>query len=248
MNWRTALFFLGTALAASVLFARLPEPVQSQPAAPSSAKQPQLPPRHVPPAGFARLDDYTPRTGDIVFQALPPGPVVLAIEGATRSPFSHCGMVFARADGWHVVEAIGNVCETPLEQWVNRGRDGRFWVYRHQEATPQQNRAMVDYARARLGMPYDIRYQMDDAKWYCSELLYKAHIHVFNKPLGELRKLGELNWRPYFLVILGIEGALPLDREMITPVDLSRAPELAPVAPAGSSARPVVGIPSAAQR
>ena len=64
-------------------------------------------------------------------------------------------------------------------------------------------------------------------KIYCSELLYKAVRDATGRKLGKIRKLGELNWRPYEQVIRHIEsGSLPLDREMITPRDFSEAPEL----------------------
>ena len=36
---------------------------------------------------------YMPRDGDVVFQSLPHNPLVNAIEGATNSRFSHCGIV-----------------------------------------------------------------------------------------------------------------------------------------------------------
>ena len=44
---------------------------------------------------------------------------------------------------------------------------------------------------------------------------------------GKLAKLGDLNWRPYVATIRKYEGGdPPLDREMITPIDLSKAPQL----------------------
>jgi hypothetical protein len=36
---------------------------------------------------------YAPQEGDIIFQSLPHHELVDAIEGATRSPWSHCGVV-----------------------------------------------------------------------------------------------------------------------------------------------------------
>jgi hypothetical protein len=58
---------------------------------------------------------WWPREGDVVFQSLPHGDLVDAIEGISQSPFSHCGVVVRGADGgWRVIEAIGDVHETPL--------------------------------------------------------------------------------------------------------------------------------------
>ena len=77
------------------------------------------------------------------------------------------------------------------------------------------------------GRPYDIHYDMDDEKTYCSELLYKSVRDATGKKIGRIRKLGDLKWQPYEKVIRSIEnGGLPLEREMITPRDFSEAPEL----------------------
>ena len=57
--------------------------------------------------------------------------------------------------------------------------------------------------------------------------LYKAVRDATGRKVGKIRKLGELNWRPYEQVMRSIEnGGLPLEREMITPRDFVEAPEL----------------------
>ncbi len=87
--------------------------------------------------------------------------------------------------------------------------------------------AIIAAAERYEGRPYDIHYDLDDEKIYCSELLFKAVCDATGKKLGRIRRLGELNWRPYEGVIRSIEnGGLPLEREMITPRDFSEAPEL----------------------
>ena len=54
---------------------------------------------------------YRPQAGDVLFQALPKGvDLVEAIEGVTRSNYSHCGVVLKGKDGsWKVFESIGLV-------------------------------------------------------------------------------------------------------------------------------------------
>ena len=47
--------------------------------------------------------------------------------------------------------------------------------------------------------------------------------------LGEVERLGDLNWQPHEAFIRSIEGYVPKDREMITPQSLSEAKELAQV-------------------
>lgn len=180
---------------------------------------------------YAAIANYAPRDGDVIFQSLPHGPVVWAIEGVTESPYSHCGIVGTR-DGQRVVyEAIGSVRITPLKEFLWRGRGGGFAVYRlrdeHRAHIPETLRCCEKY----LGRPYDIRYRLDDEKIYCSELLFKAFRDATSgEQLGDLVKFGDMDWGPYETLIRQIEGGpVPVDREMITPRDLAKARQLEPV-------------------
>ncbi len=74
---------------------------------------------------------YFPQEGDVIFQSLPHGELVDAIEGITHSPYSHCGVVLRNdKNQWVVIESIYNVHETPLFLWELRGRGGDFAAYR----------------------------------------------------------------------------------------------------------------------
>ncbi len=182
-------------------------------------------------SAYAGYLKYEPRDGDVVFQSLPHGPVVWAIEGVTKSPYSHCGIVAKKDGQWVVYEALGKVRVTPLRDFLFRGRGGGFVVYRlrdtHRAHIPETIRCCEKY----LGRPYDIRYRLDDEKIYCSELIYKAFRDATNgQQLGTLVKFGDMNWEPYETLIRQIEGGeVPVDREMITPVELARARQLEPV-------------------
>ena len=67
--------------------------------------------------------DYAVQEGDILFQPLPHGQLVDAIEGLSLSIDSHCGIVDRKGGDWYVLEAIGPVRETPLGVWVARQRN-----------------------------------------------------------------------------------------------------------------------------
>lgn len=181
-------------------------------------------------SAYAGYLKYQPQEGDVVFQSLPHGPIVWAIEGVTRSPYSHCGIVAKKDNQWIVFEAYRGVSATPLKTFLCRGRDGGFAVYRlrddHRQNIPQTLACCENY----LGRPYDIRYRLDDEKIYCSELIYKAYRDATNgQQLGELRRFGDMNWRPYKTLIEQVEGGdVPVDREMITPVELAKARQLEP--------------------
>lgn len=173
------------------------------------------------------VDTTLLRDGDVLFQSLPHGPLVDAIEGSTHSPFSHCGIAHQTPRGWVVLEAIGPVKETPLDAWVGQARDGAFSVYRVREPYRVHIPAMIAAAKTYFGRPYDIRYELDDEKIYCSELVFKAYRSASGRELGRLQKLRELDWKPFQAVIVAIErGPVPLDREMITPRSLSEAADL----------------------
>ena len=175
--------------------------------------------------GLAHLLRYAPREGDVVFQSLPRGDLVDAIEGITGSPFSHCGVVMKNADDrWVVHEAIGVVRETPLYLWIVRGRGARIDAWRW-NGIDDSNTGRLRAALGRhLGKDYDYRYAPGDEEIYCSELVFKAYRDACGIELGAWEKLGDLNWRPFEAFIREVEGGpLPLERPMITPVGVTRS-------------------------
>ena len=175
-----------------------------------------------PKTAAATLQD-----GDILFQSLPHSPLVDSIEGCTGSPYSHCGIAHRSGAVWSVIEAIGPVREIPLEQWVRQSRDGHFTAYRLREPYRPWIAQMIAATRPYFGRPYDIAYQFDDEKIYCSELIFKAFRAATGEDLGRVQQLGELDWKPRQAVIEKINGGpVPLDRRMITPRALSEASQL----------------------
>ena len=159
---------------------------------------------------------------------MPHTPLIDAIEGASQCPLSHCGIVGKNNNGDLIIyEALHGVEMTPLKKFLLRGRQQGFAVYRLKESYRAQIPATLAAVQKYLGRPYDIRYEMDDEKIYCSELIYKAFRDVTGEELGRLVRLGDLKWQPYEATIRQLEqGVPPLDRLMITPRDLALAPQL----------------------
>jgi cell wall-associated NlpC family hydrolase len=171
--------------------------------------------------------DYEPQPGDVVFQSLGSSPLVDMIEGCTKSGYSHCGLVAQQDGKWVVIEAIGPVREIPLSQWIHNGRKDGFAAYRLKSAYAAKADKFVKAAYTYLGLPYDIHYEMDDQKIYCSELVFKAFRKATGEDLGRLAKLKDLDWKPYGELIKQIEGGtVPLEREIITPINLAKARQL----------------------
>ena len=171
---------------------------------------------------------YAPEEGDIVFQSLPRTHLVIAIEGATASPYSHCGVVTRSKGRWVVLEAYRNVEKTPLNEFLHRGRRGAFSVYRLRPEHRANIEPMLQHAAQYLGRPYDARYRMDDEQIYCTELIFKAYRDASGgDDLGELVPLGDLHWRPFRETIKRYEGGPPpLERLLITPKHMARAKQL----------------------
>ncbi|HSV43882.1 MAG TPA: YiiX/YebB-like N1pC/P60 family cysteine hydrolase, partial [Candidatus Bathyarchaeia archaeon] len=113
---------------------------------------------------------------------------------------------------------IGPVKKTPINEWIARGIRDEFTVVRLREEYQDMIPVMIQAAQAYQGRPYDIQYEWDDQKIYCSELLYKAVRDASGMALAEFERLGDMNWQPHEKIIRELSGGkLPLDRLMITP-------------------------------
>lgn len=179
------------------------------------------------------------REGDVLFQSLPHGPLVDAIEGVTQSEWSHCGVLMRRDGDWQVVEALGEVRWTPYVQWVVRGRGSRVQIHRPEAPTPEDVEKLRRELVAMTGRPYDFRYAPGDDEIYCSELVFLAFERAMGLRLAEWERLGDLNWRPHEAFIREMEvGPTQLERRMITPVALTRSPLLKQVMPWNASPTP----------
>jgi hypothetical protein len=165
------------------------------------------------------VTEYKPVAGDMLIQSFPNSDLTKAIESCTNSVYSHCGILEFRANRWFIIEAIGPVKETPMLDWINHGRNGKFVALRLKDKYLPKITELIKAATAYMGGPYDIHMSMDDERIYCSELLYKSFKDVYNEELGVIQKLGDLNWKPNERFIRSIEnGGLPLNRNMITPL------------------------------
>ena len=178
---------------------------------------------------FDRAASYEPREGDVVFQALPlEVDLMVAIEGITQSHYTHAGEVVRHGGRWQVIEAVGNgVVYTPWEKWRAASRDGRWAAYRLKPAHRGHIPEFVNQMHRHAGKPYDFKFQITTDKLYCSDLVHQAWLAATGKRMGQLVKLGDLNWKPYQATIEKYnEGPVPLEREIISPVALSRAGQL----------------------
>jgi hypothetical protein len=133
------------------------------------------------------------RDGDIIFQTSRSRQSE-AIQRATKSPFSHVGVVLFRDGRPYVLEAIETVRYTPLERWIARGAGGRYVVRRlSRPLTPAQAGRLRAAARPYLGKAYDLYFEWSDERIYCSELVWKMYERALGIELGARQKLREFD-------------------------------------------------------
>ena len=124
------------------------------------------------------------QSGDVVLQASTSERSAL-IRRASRSPYSHVGLVEVAKDGVFVLEAIQPVSRTPLARWAERGEGGWVTVLRPRGLDGAARNRVVAAAKKELGKPYDGRYRWDDERLYCSELVVKAFARGASLSVGK---------------------------------------------------------------
>ena len=160
------------------------------------------------------------RDGDIIFHTSRSAQS-LAVQRATRSPFSHMGLVFHRHGRPFVLEAIATVRYTPLEDWIARGDDGKYVVRRLKAGLTAEHASNLRLAAEKYrGRPYDPYFEWSDALIYCSELVWKAYRNALGIEIGARQKLREFDVGDALVKAKMRErygGRVPLDETVISP-------------------------------
>jgi hypothetical protein len=175
------------------------------------------------------------RNGDIIFQTSTSSQSQ-AIQLATRSKYSHVGIVFMRAGEAYVFEAKKIVGFTPLAEWVARGVDSHYVVKRLNTTEPVE----LDKARKKMpglikkyrGRPYDFYFEWSDEKIYCSELVWKIYDEALRVQLGQHQRLREFDLQHPLVQAKLRErfgSQIPLDELVISPAAIFASDQLATV-------------------
>lgn len=175
------------------------------------------------------LSSHTSAANDPLLAQLKSGDVVLhtsksrlslPIREATKSPYSHVGMIEVDEKGEvFVLEAIEPVSRTPWSRWKARGEGSKVTVLRS-TLKPSELARVQEWAKAQLGRPYDVRFQWDDEKLYCSELVSKAFEHGSGKPWGRRERIRDLSLS-YADKRLAKSLGVSLDTELVSPAGLA---------------------------
>ena len=131
--------------------------------------------------------------GDLIFQHSS-SPQSTAVQLATNSYYSHCGLIFYMNGEAYVYEAIEPVGVRKLDQWIASGEKSHYAVYRLKDKslTSKELETMKSYLKAQLDKHYDLGFNWSDKEMYCSELAYKTYKAIGVElceplPLGSFR-------------------------------------------------------------
>ncbi|MEO8210168.1 MAG: YiiX family permuted papain-like enzyme [bacterium] len=166
------------------------------------------------------------QNGDIIFQTSLSGQSK-AIQLATHSEYSHCGLIYKNGNDYFVFEAVQPVKKTPLDKWIARGEGGHFVIKRLKNADQVLTTGILNKMNQAgnnfNGKDYDIYFDWSDEKIYCSELIWKIYQRATGLEIGKLEKL-----RDFDLTSEAVKQKMkerygdkpPLDEIVISPVSI----------------------------
>src|SRR5690606_12633360 len=110
------------------------------------------------------------KDGDMIFQSSI-SPQCKAVQLATGSPYSHCGLIFHENGKPYVLKAIQPVTVTGLAYWIARGKNKHYVIKRLKEADKVLSAdvlaKMKGIGEEFLGKNYDGTFEWSDNKIYC---------------------------------------------------------------------------------
>ena len=136
------------------------------------------------------------KEGDIIFQTSK-SEQSKPIQIATKSKYSHCGIIYKKGNDFYVYEAVGPVKLTPFKQWIAHGKNNSYVIKRLKNSenliTPDVLSNMKKVGDQLKGKPYDTTFEWSDNNIYCSELVWKIYQRGAGIEIGKLQRLKEFD-------------------------------------------------------
>ena len=177
----------------------------------------------------ALVSHHQLKDGDLIFQTST-SKQSLAIQLATKSKYSHCGLIFKNGDNYFVFEAVQPVKFTPLDKWITKGKDGHYVIKRLKNADQVLNAEVLKKLRQECetfkGKSYDTAFEWTDDRIYCSELIWKAYQRATGIEIGKLEKLSNFNLTNKAVKLKLAErygNKIPLNEDVISPVAIFKS-------------------------
>lgn len=169
------------------------------------------------------------RDGDIIFHSSNSAQCK-AVQIATHSIYSHCGIIFKTGNEYNVLEAVQPVTITPLKDWIKRGNDGKYVIKRLIKSdsiiTDEVRHKMMDIGKSFLGKNYDLTFEWSDDRIYCSELVWKIYKRAANIEVGKLQPLKSFNLEDKIVQDIMKErygNNIPYDEQVISPAAIFKS-------------------------
>lgn len=187
--------------------------------------------KHTKPDVKAELSKTLPpesslREGDIIFQSSSAFDEAKAIQIVSKSPLTHCGVLFKENDEWYVYEAVQPIAKTKLKDFAKTENGETYLVRRLADDTPLSADAlkkMRDYLDKQIGKDYDHKFGWGNDKLYCSELVWKAYYEATRLKIGKVKMVGDFDLTDPLVKRLVEERYgknVPVTEPTITPGDL----------------------------
>lgn len=175
------------------------------------------------------------QNGDIIFQTSLSNQSK-AIQLASNSIYSHMGIIYHINEDWFVYEAIQPVKLTPLQDWIERGKDKHYVIKRLSNAdnvlTTEIIKKMKSIGEEFKGKDYDIYFEWSDDKLYCSELVWKIYKEATGIEIGKLQTLSSFNLQHPLVQQKMRErygNNIPYDEQVISPAAMFNSDKLVSV-------------------
>jgi len=171
------------------------------------------------------------KDGDIIFQTSKSAQSK-AIQLATKSKYSHCGIIYRQGDDYYVFEAVQPVTRTPLQKWINRGEGSHYVVKRLKDSTaltPEKLVYMKQTGKKMTGKDYDLYFEWSNDRIYCSELVWKIYKEGAGVEVGKLQQLKDFDLsHPEVQKIMKKRygNEIPLNERVISPASIFQSDKL----------------------
>ncbi len=163
------------------------------------------------------------KDGDIIFQTSQSSQCE-AVRIATKSKFSHCGIIYIENGKTIVYEAVQPVKRTPLDQWIAHGEGNNYVVKRIKNGnrilTPTVLTKMKNEGEKFNNKNYDLYFEWSDEKIYCSELIWKIYKNGTGIELCKLQKLKSFNLNDKTVKTILKErygNNIPMEEDVVAP-------------------------------
>lgn len=170
--------------------------------------------------------------GDIIFhESL--SEQATAIKLATKSRYTHVGIIFKYGNKYKVLEAVEPVKVSNLNSFIQRGKNKHYIIKRLTNAkkilTPEIISQMKTYGSSLLGKHYDLYFEWSEDRIYCTELIWKIYDKFTGIKIGKLKTLKDFDTsskQVQTLMKKRYGNEIPYSEPVISPVDMFNSEEL----------------------